>query len=150
MKQLSLLIGLLLFVACANTKKGANENELNRDSNDLGEIEMLSGEYHVITLKEENISSEDIYLKVDDMGEALMINAGCNVLRVDFIQVKDGINFQPPVSTKMYCEGKMTYENTLNSILPEITEIQSREDNLVFLSEGNEVLLTVRKKEKSE
>ena len=148
MKQLSLLLCLLLFASCANAKKGSNE--LTGNPQDLGEIEMLSGEYHVITLKEENISSEDIYFKVDDMGESLMINAGCNVLRVDFIQVKDSINFEPPVSTKMYCEGKMTYENTLNSILPEIIEIQRREDNLVFLSKENEVLLTAQKTEKSE
>ena len=106
---------------------------------------MLSGEYQLITLKEENVSSEDIYLKIDDKGESLMINAGCNVLRVDFIQENELISFQPPVSTKMYCEGKMTYENTLNLILPDISEIQGREDKLVFLSEENEELLTVRK-----
>ncbi|MFN4761896.1 META domain-containing protein [Gillisia sp. Q332] len=148
MKPLSLLLGLLLFVSCANAKKGSNE--LSGDSPISEEIETLSGEYQIITLKEENISSEDIYLKIDDKGESLMINAGCNVLRVDFIQVKDRISFQPPVSTKMYCEGKMTYENTLNLILPDISEIQSSEDNLVFLSKENEVQLTVRKNKKSE
>lgn len=148
MKQLSLLLVFLLFISCANTKKGANE--LTGDSQDPVEIEMLTGEYQLITLKEENISSEDIYLKIDDKGESLMINAGCNVLRVDFIQEDELISFQPPVSTKMYCEGKMTYENTLNLILPDISKIQGREDKLVFLSEENEELLTVRKTKKSE
>ena len=146
MKQLTLLLSLLLFMSCANAKKGAND--LIGDSPDLkesGEIEKLSGEYHVITLKEENISSEDIYLKIDDKGESLMINAGCNRLQVDFVQEKEQISFQPPASTKMYCEGKMAFENTLNLILPEISEIQSSENNLVFLSKENEVLLTVRK-----
>ena len=143
MKQFSLLLVLLLFISCANAKKGANE--LTGDSQDPGEIEMLSGEYQLITLKDENVSSEDIYLKIDDKGESLMINAGCNVLRVDFIQENEYISFQPPLSTKMYCEGKMTYENTLNLILPDISEIQGREDKLVFLSEENEELLTVRK-----
>lgn len=146
MKHLSLLLCLLLFVSCANVKKGANEPTVG--SQDLGEIEMLSGEYQLITLKEENISSEDIYLKIDDKGESLMINAGCNVLRVDFTQEKEHISFQSPVSTKMYCEGKMTHENTLNLILPDISEIQSKEDKLVFLSKENDVLLTVRKTEK--
>lgn len=143
MKQFSLLLVLLLFISCANAKKGANE--LTGDSQDPGEIEMLSGEYQLITLKDENVSSEDIYLKIDDKGESLMINAGCNVLRVDFIQENERISFQPPISTKMYCEGKMTYENTLNLILPDISEIQGREDKLVFLSEENEEFLTVRK-----
>lgn len=151
MKQLFVLLSLLLFVSCANAKKGANE--LTGDSHELREveeIEKLSGEYHIITLKEENIYSKDIYLKIDDQGESLMINAGCNVLRVDFVQENERISFQPPVSTKMYCEGKMTYENTLNSILPDISEIQSSVDNLVFLSKENDVLLTVRKTKKSE
>ncbi|MFO8146098.1 MAG: META domain-containing protein [Bacteroidota bacterium] len=148
MKQLSLLLGLLFFMSCANVKKGANE--VNSDSSISEEIEPLSGEYKLITLKEENISSEDIYLKIDDKGESLMINAGCNVLQVDFIQENERISFQQPVSTKMYCEGKMTYENILNSVLPEVFEFQSREDKLVFLSEKNEVLLTVRKTKKSE
>ncbi len=146
MKQLSLLLVLFLFISCANAKKGANE--LTGDPQDPEEIEMLSGEYQIITLKEENISSEDIYLKIDDKGESLMINAGCNVLRVDFVQEKERISFQPPVSTKMYCEGKMTHENTLNLILPDISEIQSKEDKLVFLSKENDLLLTVRKTEK--
>ena len=100
MKQLSLLLVLFLFISCANAKKGANE--LTGDPQDPEEIEMLSGEYQIITLKEENISSEDIYLKIDDKGESLMINAGCNVLRVDFVQEKERISFQPPVSTNMY------------------------------------------------
>lgn len=143
MKQFSLLLVLWLFISCANVKKGANE--LTGDSQAPGEIEMLSGEYQLITLKDENVSSEDIYLKIDDKGESLMINAGCNVLRVDFIQEDERISFQPPISTKMYCEGKMTYENTLNLILPDISEIQGREDKLVFLSEENEEFLTVRK-----
>lgn len=148
MKQLPLLFALFLFMSCANTKKGANE--FNSDSHDLGEIEMLSGEYQLIALKDENISSEDIYLKIDDKGESLMVNAGCNVLRVDFVQENERISFQPPVSTKMYCEGKMSYENTLNLILPDISEIQRKADNLVFLSKENQVLLTVRKTDNSE
>lgn len=148
MKQLSLLFALFLFLSCANTKKGANE--FNSDSQDLGEIEMLSGEYQLIALKDENISSKDIYLKIDDKGESLMVNAGCNVLRVDFIQENERISFQPPVSTKMYCEGKMSYENILNLIMPDISEIQRKADNLVFLSKENQVLLTVRKTDNSE
>ncbi len=148
MKQLSLLFVLFLFMSCANAKKGANE--LNSDSQELGEIEKLSGKYQLLTLKDENISSEKIYLNIDDKGESLMVNAGCNVLRVDFFQKNDSISFQPPVSTKMYCEGKMTNENILNLVLPEISEIQKSADNLLFLSEENEVLLTARKTEKSE
>lgn len=148
MKHLSLLICLLLFVSCANVKKGANDP--NGDSQDLGEIELLSGEYQLITLKEENISSEDIYLKIDEKGESFMINAGCNVLRVDFIQDKERVSFQSPVSTKMYCEGKMAHEETLNLILPDISKIQGNEERLVFLSKENVVLLTLQKTEKSE
>ncbi len=148
MKQLSLLLIILLFVSCANVKKGANE--LNGDSPVSEEIEPLSGEYKLITLKDENVASEDIFLDIDDKGESLMINAGCNVLRVDFIQEKELISFQPPVSTKMYCEGKMAYENTLNLILPDVSEMQKMKDKLIFLSEENEVLLTVRKTKKSE
>lgn len=148
MKQLPLLLGILLLVSCANVKKGTNEP--NGDSPDLEEIEILSGDYHLITLKDENISSEDIYLEIDDTGESLSINAGCNVLRVDFIQDKDSISFQRPVSTKMYCQGKMTHENTLNLILPDVSEIRKRADDLVFLSKENQVLLRARKKEKSE
>ena len=148
MKQLSFLFGLFLFVACANAKKGTNDHI--GDSQDLGDIEMLSGEYHLISLNGKNISSEDFYLKIDDKGESLIINTGCNALRVDFIQKNDSISFQPPVSTKMYCEGKMTYENTLNLILPEVSEIQKNADDLVFLSKEKEILLTIRKTEKSE
>lgn len=148
MKKLSLLLGLLLLASCANALKGPNE--LDRDAQDLGEIEVLSGQYHLITLNHKTISSEDIYFNIDDKGESLMINAGCNVLRVDFIQENERIFFQPPVSTKMYCEGKMTYENTLNLILPEVFEIQGSADDLIFLSKENEVLLIVRKTEKSE
>jgi heat shock protein HslJ len=67
------------------------------------------------------------------------------MLQMDFFQKKEKINLQPPVSTKMHCAGKMEIENILNKILPEITEIERSAENLFYLKNDKEVLLTIKK-----
>lgn len=143
MKYFFLLVILILFGSCANSVKETEEVvEQNIPSEG---IEILSGSYQLISLNGEDVSSEDIYMKIDKKGESLVINTGCNVLMVDFIQQEEKIKFQQPVSTEMYCEGKMENEEYLKKILPEISEIENAAGDLLYLKNEKDVLLTIQK-----
>lgn len=143
MRNIFLLFLTTSFLSCANTVKEADPISEQKETS--GEIEILTGNYQLIFLNGEDVSSKEFFLKVDDKGESVVINAGCNVLRVNFIQQKEKINFQPPVSTKMYCKGKMENEKKLNDILPKISEIEKSDENMLYLKNGGNVLLTMQK-----
>lgn len=145
MKYFFLLFLFILSASCANTVKDADEVSLQKGTSD--EIEILNGNYQLIFLNGGDVSSEDIFLKIDKKGESLEINTGCNVLMVDFLQQKENISFQSPVSTEMYCEGKMENEEKLMKILPEISEIGNSAGDLLYLKSEKKVLLTIQKTE---
>ncbi len=148
MRYIFLLFLTTSFLSCANTVKEADP--ISEQTEPSAEIEDLSGNYQLISLNGEDVSSEEIFLKIDDKGESLVINTGCNVLRVDFLQQKEKIKFQLPVSTKMYCEGKMENEENLNIVLPKISEIEKQDENILYLKNAGNMLLTIQNIEKSE
>ncbi|UJH92990.1 META domain-containing protein [Antarcticibacterium sp. 1MA-6-2] len=85
-------------------------------------------------------------LTFDEKRKELRGNAGCNP-RFSSGFERDGrkITFSEPVSTRMFCDGKMERENQVMEILPKITEMRKNEDNVIFLSNEGEQLLMVQK-----
>lgn len=142
MKYTFLLILSVIFLSCANTVKETDElsNEISSE-----EIEKLSGAYKLITLNGKEVSSEDLFLKIDEKGESMVINTACNAIMVDFLQQKKEIKFQQPVSTEMYCEGKMKVEEELKVILPKVSEIGKSAEGLIYFKKDGNVLLTIEK-----
>lgn len=113
-------------------------------------IESLMGEFDVTEIKGIDVSSKDITLKVNSEENSLSVNAGCNILLSNFHPTEGIIVVEPPVGTRMYCEGRMENEERLAKVLPEITKITHTKDKYLFLSNTNEVLISVLKNEESE
>lgn len=113
-------------------------------------IEDLEGDFKVTAINGTDVSSEDVILKVNSEGNSLSVSAGCNILLSNYKLKEGNIIVEPPVGTRMYCEGKMKNEQALAKVLPEIAKLKQTADKYLFLSSTNEALITVLKNDQSE
>ncbi|MGY5845822.1 META domain-containing protein [Salegentibacter sp. HM20] len=118
-------------------------NNSEKSSEEIRELE--DGNYKVLEFEGENISAEDYRLQVDAEEKRLAGNLGCNNFSTRYEFTDEGIRFKPGIGTKMYCEGKMQYEDRLGEILPEISKLVKNGEDLIFLSETEEELLKITK-----
>lgn len=142
MRNLLFIIFILIFCSCASNKE--NEATLE-ETTELSEAVELHGEYRIKQIKNRNITSEELILKFDTIQNEVSGNAGCNRFSSSFQQNSGKVTFKDPVSTKMYCEGKMETEEEIINILPEISEFTKDKEDLIFYSEASERLLTIEK-----
>src|SRR5690554_5175794 len=112
--------------------------------------EKLHGYYLLSELKDKNVGGEDILFRFDSIKSEVAGNAGCNRFLSTYVHREKNINFQPAVSTKMYCEGKMEREIEIIDLLPEVSEIIQQNEDVLLLSEENELLLKLKKTNRSE
>lgn len=140
-----LFLFLIIFLSCGE-KAERDTNPMQPKTGIPGDLE-LSGSYFIKQLGEEDVSSEEIDLTFDQKRQELRGNAGCNRFSSAYKRDGNKISFSEPVGTRMFCDGKMEREGQVIKILPKITEVREKEDNLVFLSNQGEQLLTVEKNE---
>lgn len=164
MKKIFLLFALSLLMACGNSEKkeqaDASSNEAtnneqkttkSEDYSSLEDLQNNSGNYKIVELKGHDLSADKILLEFDGKAEKLSGNLGCNDFVAAFkIEDDEVVRFNDPVSTEMVCEGNMENEKSLAEVLPQITHARIDNKELVFLSEDNKVLLSLKKEEESE
>lgn len=141
MKKIIALIGICtLIFSC--------EESVSEDAADLQE---KSGKYSLLEMDGDDISEENFTLELDAANQRLSGKTGCNNFVAAYeVDEEGGINFNPPLGTKMYCEGEMDYEETFGEILPEIVKVEISAEDLVFLSKDSKALLKLQKQEESE
>ncbi|HSP40631.1 MAG TPA: META domain-containing protein [Gillisia sp.] len=143
----NILIALMvIFTSCGSNKERGENNE-EFEARIPGK---LHGNYLVSELKNENLGGEDIIFRFDSIKSEVTGNAGCNRLNSVYVHIDSSINFQPAISTKMYCEGKMEREKEIIEILPEISEIIQQNEDVLLLSAESELLLKLKKTNRSE
>lgn len=138
----------LMVILCS-----CGSNQERADNNDESEAKIpgkLHGNYLLNELKTESTSGEDIIFRFDSIKSEVAGNAGCNRFLSVYTHQNSKIEFQPPVSTKMYCEGKMEREMEIMELLPKISEIVHQNEEILLLSEENELLLKLKKTSRSE
>lgn len=141
--QKLLFLFCLLLISCGSNK----ENELIKE----GELSLdkelkLHGNYLLKEINSEDIS-ERVVLRFDTIQKIITGNAGCNRFSSGFEHSEEKIKFSDPVSTKMYCEGKMELELKIIDILPVISEVTKDKGQVVFYSENNERVLAIQKQD---
>ena len=142
-----LLITLLVILnSCGSNQERAENN----DSIEVTTPVKLHGYYLLSELKDKNVGGEDILFRFDSIKSEVAGNAGCNRFLSTYAHRERNIKFQPAVSTKMYCEGKMEREMEIIDLLPEVSEIIQQNEDILLLSEDNELLLKLKKTNKSE
>ncbi|MFD1094381.1 META domain-containing protein [Salegentibacter chungangensis] len=158
MKKMIFILSLILFVSCGEnekkektTDKAENtEKPTEEIKTSLSELRNQTGSYKIIKLANKDLGTEEILLEFDGDSQKISGNLGCNDFVSAFKLTEDRVKFDPPIGTKMFCEGKMKNEESLGEILPKITRAKINEEELVFLSKDNEVLLSLEKTEQSE
>ena len=110
---------MVILNSCGSNQERAENNTEFEDR----VPESLHGYYLLSELKTENVSGEDILFRFDSIKSEVAGNAGCNRFLSVYTHQNSKIEFQPPVSTKMYCEGKMEREMEIMELLPKISEI---------------------------
>ncbi len=142
MKKLLFILSLFLIVSCGNSEEKISEDPVDLNS--------LNGDYELLEMDGEDISSEGFILNFNGSEQRLSGKTGCNNF-VAAYKIEDSIvKFNPPLGTKMYCEGQMEYEEIFNEVIPEIRNVRISDKDLIFLSGENQELLNLQKTEDSE
>lgn len=141
-----LIVLMVILNSCGSNQERAENNE----NMEITTPAKLHGYYLLSELKDKDIGSEDILFRFDSIKSEVAGNAGCNRFLSTYAHKERTIKFQPAVSTKMYCEGKMEREMEIIDLLPEISEIIQQNDDILLLSEDNELLLKLKKTSRSE
>lgn len=144
MKNILFIFLIILYSCGSNPEKHSDTEEEVIYSEDL----VLHGNYLVKQIGSRNLNSEGVILVFDQLKNEVSGNAGCNRFSSGFVLSGGAkVSFQQPVSTKMYCEGKMETEKALISSIEQVSEVKQQEGNLIFYSENNELLLVIEKQD---
>ncbi|MBZ9728216.1 META domain-containing protein [Salegentibacter sp. JZCK2] len=142
MKKILLLISAFVIVSCGNSEEKISE--------DPADLKSLKGDYELLEMDGEDISSEGFILIFNGEEQILSGKTGCNNFVATY-KIEDSIvKFNPPLGTKMYCEGQMEYEEIFGEVIPEIRNVRISDKDLIFLSGENQELLNLQKTEDSE
>ena len=125
----------VLLVGCGNT---SNQQEAVPD---------LEGTYQITQVGDSRISDPELTMNFDGEEERMSGYAGCNNFSASFQQNESSVGFTRPISTKMYCEGKMEIEDQLFSLLDSISSVRMSNGQVELYSANNKTLITLRKQE---
>ena len=129
-------------ISCGNSEEKVSE--------DPADLNSLNGDYELLEMDGEDISSEGFIFNFNGEEKRLSGKTGCNNFVATY-KIEDSIvKFNPPLGTKMYCEGKMEYEEIFGEVIPEIRNVKISDKDLIFLSQDNQELLSLQKTEESE
>lgn len=127
------VISFFVLVSCANTVDTLN-------------IKPLEGDYKVIEINGNKVSSEEILFNFNTVGNRISGNTGCNQFSASFHQEGNEVAFSTPMNTRKYCEGKMETENQLLSFIEKASRFDYTGNEVIFYSEAGQRLLTLTKK----
>lgn len=133
MRYLLLLIGLFLLASCANTVETSN-------------LEPLEGDYRVIGINGNKVSSEEILFNFNTVGNRISGNTGCNQFSASFHQEGNEVEFSTPMNTRKFCEGKMETESQILSFIEKASRFDYKGNEVIFYSEAGQRLMTLTKK----
>lgn len=138
-----ILILLVVMTSCGD--KQEKKEDPMKPQRAISEDMDLSGSYVLAQLRNEDITSEEIRLRIDEDRQEIMGNAGCNRFSAQYERDGDTITFQDPVSTKMFCEGKMEREKEVIDLFSSITGVQQDGEHIIFTSENGDPVFRVKK-----
>lgn len=142
MNKFLFILSLFLIISCGNSEEKVSE--------DPADLKFHNSDYELQEMDGEEISSEEFILNFDGGEQRLSGKTGCNNFVATY-KIEDSlIKFNPPMGTKMYCEGQMEYEEIFNEVVPKIRNVKISDKDLIFLSEDNQELLSLKKIEESE
>lgn len=142
MRKVFFLISVFLLFSCGNSEEKISENP--------ADLKPLKGDYKLLKMDGKDISSEGFILNFNGKKQRLSGKTGCNNFVATYKIQDSVIQFNTPLGTKMYCEGEMEYEDTFGEILPKIRNVKISDKDLIFLSQENEQLLNLEKKQERE
>ncbi|MCM4160578.1 META domain-containing protein [Antarcticibacterium flavum] len=137
-----LLIFLVFMVSCGEQKDKKDPMQPQRAV--TGEMDLL-GSYILSQLRGKDISFEQISLRIDTTRQEIMGNAGCNRFSIRYNATGKEISFQDPVSTKMFCEGKMEREKEIMDLFSTISSVEMDEENVIFLDDNGDPVFRAKK-----
>ena len=142
MKNLVLLF-LLLCLSCG--EKPEEKKLTRKHTAGISEDSEFSGSFNIEKIGDEEVSSEEIKLTFDEKRKEVRGSAGCNRFSSNFKIEENKLFISEPTGTRMFCDGKMDREEQVMKILPQIKEIRETEDEIIFISETGEKLLTAQR-----
>jgi heat shock protein HslJ len=140
----NLLLIILVFMTSCGDKQEKREDPM-KPQRAVSEEMNLSGSYVLAQIRNEEITSEEISLKIDEKRKEVMGNAGCNRFSAQYERDGNNITFQEPASTKMFCEGKMEREKDIIELFATISGVQQDGRDIVFISENGDPVFRARK-----
>lgn len=130
MKVLILAFGLMILLSCGSS---AENNS----------AEKLDGDYDLIAIQGEDISSEGLVFTFNSEESRVSGETGCNGFSANYEQDGSTISFNSAISTKMFCEGKMDLEAAIITTLPNVAHFEQEGNEFLFYSEENDLLFTL-------
>jgi heat shock protein HslJ len=137
MKKVVFIISAFLMISCGDSEKEISE--------DPAALNAINSEYELLEIEGQDVSSEGFNLQFNGEEQRLSGKLGCNNFVATYKIQDSVIKFNPPLGTKMYCEGKMEYEDDFGKILPKIRNVKIEDNDLTLLSGDNEELLSLKK-----
>lgn len=104
-----------------------------------------SGTYELVEFKADNFKPEKTYtINVDTNKHSIGGKFDCNSFFSDYERDGENINFGYPISTKMYCEGKMNNENAFFKQLKAISTFKYQNETLKFFGGNNGLIVELK------
>lgn len=138
MKWIYFLIAGFVLAGCGNT--GTQKDD----------VPVLEGTYQIIQVGDSRINDPEMTMTFDVEEGRMNGHAGCNGFSASYQLNDSSIEFSRPISTKMYCEGKMEIEDYIFQVLDTISAVRSNNGRVELYSTDQTTLITLRKQENRE
>lgn len=134
-KILGILFVLSTLINCSAITKKEHEGEQTR---------FLKNTFKATSINGENIIEMGIYLNFNEDKNTISGNSGCNTYTSSYTIENEKINFQFPISSKMYCENKMTAESNFFKALMKVNSFKYEENELIFFNQNSEPIMILK------
>ena len=132
MKNTLVIFLIALLSSCGNTADTVTE-------------ETFDGEYVLTNLQGYQVTSEEITITFNPIGNTVSGNLGCNRFSANYHQNGRAVSFTTPITTRKQCEGKMRRERRILSSIEDVSKFVPNGKEFQLLSEGNKPLMTLTK-----
>lgn len=133
MKWISIFLLGIMLVACGNTRTQQEE------------VPVLEGDFRIVQVGDLQIDDPEMRMSFKLEDARMNGHAGCNGFSAGYLQNDSSLSFSRPISTKMYCEGKMEVEDRLFELLDAVSAVRSSNGRIELHSTDNKTLITLRK-----
>lgn len=120
-------------MACGNTRFSQEE------------VPVLEGTYRIVKVGDTLIEDPEVIMTFIVEEDRMHGYAGCNNFSSGYEQHDSSVRFSRPISTKMYCDGKMEIEDYIFQVLDSVSKIRNTDGQLELHSADESALITIRK-----